>query len=125
VLRFGETQLIAPGLITMAVGLAGVALAPSHDRFFAIGPVIAFGNGITFPTFAGLYSKACEAEQAGELPGQSQSMATAGRIPGPVGGGIAMQTWSLGAPFFVAAAMTPIALLLFRAARRTLIQGLI
>jgi MFS family permease len=124
-LRFGETKLIVSGLIAMALGLAGVALAPSYGWFFAIGPVIAFGNGITFPIFAGLYSRACEAEQAGELLGQSQSMATTGRILGPVGGGIAMQSWSLGAPFFGAAAMMLIALLLFWAARRTLIEGLV
>jgi multidrug resistance protein len=125
VLRFGETQLIVSGLIAMAVGLAGVALAPSYAWFFAIGPVIAFGNGITFPTFTALYSKACEAEQAGELLGQSQSMATTGRILGPVVGGIVMQSWALGAPFLVAAAMTLIALLIFWAARRTLIEDLV
>jgi multidrug resistance protein len=125
VLRFGETQLIVSGLLAMAVGLAGVALVPSYGWFFVIGPVIAFGNGITFPTFTGLYSRACEAKHAGELLGQSQSMATTGRILGPVVGGITMQSWALGAPFFVAAAMTLIALVLFQAARRTLIEGLV
>jgi multidrug resistance protein len=125
VLRFGETQLIVSGLLAMAVGLAGVALVPSYGWFFVIGPVIAFGVGITFPTFTGLYSRACEAKHAGELLGQSQSMATTGRILGPVVGGITMQSWALGAPFFVAAAMTLIALVLFQAARRTLIEGLV
>jgi MFS family permease len=125
VVRFGETRLIVAGLIAMTVGLAGVALAPSYGWFFAIGPVIALGNGLTFPTFTALYSKACEAEQAGELLGQSQSMATTGRILGPIVGGIVMQSWALGTPFLVAAAMTLIALLMFRAARRTLIHGLV
>ncbi len=117
----GEKRLVLLGLGTMAVGLAGVSLAPSYAWFFLVGPVIAFGNGIAFPSFTSLYSKACQAEQAGELLGQSQSMATTGRIVGPIAAGLAMEHWSLGAPFLLASALMVVAAGVFLAARRTLL----
>jgi multidrug resistance protein len=119
--RTSETQLIVVGLVTMGLGLTGVALVPSFAWFYAVGSLIAFGNGITFPAFTSLYSKACEAENAGELLGQSQAMATTGRIVGPVLGGLLMDHWSLGAPFLIAGAMMFAALALFQAFRGVLL----
>ena len=118
-----ESRLVALGLATMALGLGAVPLVPSYEWFFLIGSLLAFGNGIAFPTFTSLYSKACEAEQAGELLGQSQSMATTGRILGPIGGGWLMESWSLGAPFAIAGAMMALALLLFVALRGVLVTA--
>ena len=83
--------------------------------------MIAFGNGIAIPAFTSLYSKACRAERAGELLGQSQAMATTGRIVGPVCGGLLMQSVSPGAPFLVAGAMMFAALAMFQAARSVLV----
>ena len=114
-------RLVLLGLVTMALGLCAVSLAPSYAWFFLIGPVIAFGNGIAFPSFTSLYSKACQAKQAGELLGQSQSMATTGRIVGPIAAGVAMQHGSLGAPFLLASALMLVAAGLFLAKRRTLL----
>ena len=85
------------------------------------GSVIAFGNAIAIPSFTSLYSKACRADQAGELMGQSQAMATTGRIVGPVAGGYLMQTLSPGAPFVVAGAMMLAALVMFHVARGALV----
>jgi multidrug resistance protein len=120
--RFGETGLVSAGLAMMAVGLAAVALAPSYAWFFPVAAVIAFGNGIAFPSFTSLFSKACEAEQAGELLGQSQSMATTGRILGPIGGGLVMERVAMGAPFVIAGAMMFVALVIFLALRRVLVR---
>ncbi len=124
VARVGESPLVLVGLAAMGVGLATVALAPSLAWFFPVGALIAFGNGIAFPSFTSLYSKACEAEQAGELLAQSQSMATTGRIVGPVTAGLAMEHWSLGTPFVVAGAIMFGCLIFFSLARRTLLEGL-
>ena len=120
--RFGEVRLVALGLVSMGAGMAFIAVAPSLGWYFAIGTLIAFGNGVTFPSFTSLYSKACEHEQAGELLAQSQSMATTGRIVGPIGAGWLMERFELGTPFWIAAAMMFAALLLFAGARRTLIE---
>jgi DHA1 family tetracycline resistance protein-like MFS transporter len=117
----GEARLVAVGVLTMAAGLAGVALAPSFEWFYAVGSVVAFGNGITFPAFTSLYSKACQAENAGELLGQSQAMATTGRIVGPMVGGWLMESVSLGTPFLAAGALMLLALGLFYAMRDSLL----
>jgi MFS family permease len=118
----GEFRLVLVGLGLMSAGLFAVAVAPSYAWFFAIGTVIAVGNGLAFPTFTSLYSKACEAHQAGELLGQGQSMATTGRIVGPLWAGLAMGTLGLAAPFLVAAALMLAGLVVFAAARRLLVD---
>jgi DHA1 family tetracycline resistance protein-like MFS transporter len=123
--RVGEVRLVAVGLLLMACGLFGVALAPSLPWYFAIGSLIAFGNGITFPSFTSLYSKACAAHQAGELQAQSQSMATTGRIVGPLAAGWVMSSPTDGSPFVMAAALMLLALVLFALFRRTLVEGLV
>lgn len=121
--RLGETRLVLLGLAAMGVGLASVAIAPSFGWFYAIGPVIAFGNGVAFPSFTSLYSKAVSARQAGELLAQSQSMATTGRIVGPFTAGWVMQSWSDETPFLMAGVMMFAALLIFQLCRRTLVDG--
>ncbi|MBW2267629.1 MAG: MFS transporter [Deltaproteobacteria bacterium] len=119
--QVGEPRLIGVGLTTMGVGLAMVAWAPTFGWCYVVGTLIAFGNGITFPAFTSLYSKACEAENAGELLGQSQAMATTGRIVGPMLGGVLMDFWSPGTPFLIAGAMMLGALLMFRLFRGLLL----
>jgi cyanate permease len=111
---------------------------PSLDAVYVLAPFMAIGNGLAFPSLASLYSKACAAEQAGELLGQSQSMATTGRIVGPMWagfamgnfgawlppgtrvGGLAPETFTLGSPFLIAGILTLIALGLFVGFRKVL-----
>jgi predicted MFS family arabinose efflux permease len=119
--RLDEAQLTALGLAGMGIGLAALPALPGFRWFFVAGALIAFGNGIAIPAFTSLYSKACRAERAGELLGQSQAMATAGRIVGPVCGGLLMEGISPGAPFLVAGAMMLAALAAFQATRGILV----
>jgi multidrug resistance protein len=118
----GEPRLVLLGLVLMVLGLGAVALVPSYGWFFAIGPVVAIGNGLAFPAFTSLYSKACQAHEAGELLGQSQSMATTGRIVGPLWAGHVMGAVGLSAPFLVAAALMLAGLAIFAAARGLLVE---
>ncbi|MEE2679790.1 MAG: MFS transporter [Myxococcota bacterium] len=119
----GESRLVTVGMLSMAIGLAAVAWAPTFGWLYLVGTLIAFGNGVTFPAFTSLYSKACEAENAGELLGQSQAMATTGRIVGPALGGLAMQHFSLGTPFLIAGAAMLLALIMFRLFRGSLLTA--
>jgi len=116
-----ETSLVALGLAAMAAGLALLPLLPRFGWFYAAGAVIAFGNGIAIPAFTSLFSKACRAEHAGELMGESQAMATTGRIVGPIAGGFLMERVGLGAPFVAAGAMMLAALAAFVVARGVLV----
>jgi DHA1 family tetracycline resistance protein-like MFS transporter len=119
----GEARLVALGLVAMGCGLAAVARAGSLLAFYPIGTLIAFGNAVAFPSFTSLFSRACEHDQAGELMAQSQSMATAGRIVGPIAAGYAMEHFSLESPFWIASAMMFAALVLFQLSRRTLLDN--
>ncbi len=121
--RFGEASLVTAGLVSMAIGLFGVAAAPSTAWLFAVGPVVAFGNGIAFPSFTSLFSRVCHAEKAGEFLGESQSMATAGRIVGPLWAGLAMGGISLAAPFWIAGALMLGAAAIFHLLRGRLVGG--
>jgi MFS family permease len=139
---FGEWNLSVGGLTVMALGLAVLPFVQSLDGVYALAPVVAIGNGLSFPSLASLYSKACAADNAGELLGQSQSMATTGRIVGPMwagytmgnlGGwleprlpagthvaGLDLATFSLGACFLIAGILTLLAAAILVLARRTL-----
>jgi MFS family permease len=121
---FGEVRLLVVGFALMAGGLAAVAWVPSYGWFFAIGPVIAIGNGLGFPSFTSLFTKVCRAEEAGELLGQSNSMAVAGRIVGAIGGGALMSDRFLAAPFLASSALLALGLGLFLALRPLLLRGL-
>jgi len=121
---FGEVRLLVVGFALMAVGIAAVAAVPAYGWFFAIGPVIAVGNGLGFPAFTSLFTKACRAEEAGELLGQSNSMATAGRIVGAIGGGALMSDRFLAAPFLAASVLLVAGLVLFLALRPLLLRGI-
>jgi MFS family permease len=121
---FGEVRLALVGLGLMTLGLLAVPVLPALGWFFAVGPLLALGNGLTFPTFTSLFSKACEASQAGELLGQSQSMATTGRIVGPLWAGYLMGEVGLGAPFAVAGLLMLGALAIFLGGRRLLVEPL-
>jgi MFS family permease len=118
----GEFRLVLAGLCLMVIGLGAIAFVPTFGWLFLIGPVVAVGNGLAFPTFTSLFSKACASHQAGELLGQSQSMATTGRIVGPLWAGLAMERIGLGAPFAIAAGLMLAALVLIALARRILVD---
>lgn len=120
----GESRLVVLGLLGMGAGLMLLPLLPRFEWFYPVCALIAFGTGLTFPAFTSLYSKACVAENAGELLGLSQAMGTTGRIVGPFVGGLLMQDVTLGAPFVFAGAMMLVALGMFGAFRRTLTRGI-
>lgn len=124
VLYMTEPAMVCTGLGLMGVGIGAIAFVPGYGWFFALAPVIAVGSGIAFPAFNSLYSKACQAEQAGELFGQSQSMTTAGRIIGPIAAGYLMRHVGLGTPFVAAAVLLIAALIVYLVFRNTLAVSL-
>ena len=123
VMLAGEVRLLIAGLALMAAGIAAVAVVPSYPAFFAVGAVIAIGQGLAFPPFTSLYTKVCRAEEAGEALGQSTSMSTAGRVVGAGVGGWLMET-STGLPFLASGAVMAFALLLFLAFRNQVLRGI-
>jgi len=121
--RFRESSLVTVGLAACGAGLASIAWMPGMGSLYAVAPVVALGYGLAWPTFTSLFSQACAAREAGELLGQSQSMATTGRVLGPVWAGLVMDHGAPGLTFVVAGALMLSALVLFLAFRRLLARG--
>ena len=121
---FGEAKLVTAGLMLMGVSMFGVAAAPSYRYLLVVGPVVALGNGIAFPSFTSLYSRVCHAEKAGEFLGESQSMATAGRIVGPIWAGLALGAISVAAPFWIAGVLMIAAAGIFYVLQHELLEDL-
>lgn len=119
----GEARLLMIGIALMSIGIAAISVVPNYPTFFVLGAVIAIGQGISFPPFASLFSKACRTEQAGELLGQSNAMATFGRVVGSVAGGWALEE-HVGLPFLASGLLMAVGLAVFLLFRRSLVDGL-
>jgi multidrug resistance protein len=118
-----EGSLVLIGLSVSAVGLIALTLVPSYGWLFVVGPIMAIGSGLAFPSFTSLYSKTCEARDAGELLGQGNSMGVAGRVVGALCAGLLMDHFGLATPFMAAGATMLTGALIFGIFWRILIPG--
>ncbi len=118
--RYRESALVTTGLSACALALAAIAWVPSMNGLFWISPLVGLGYGMAYPTFMSLFSQACEAREAGELLGQSQSMATTGRVVGPIWAGLVMDHVAPALTFIVAGALLLAAMAIFGAYRKLL-----
>jgi DHA1 family tetracycline resistance protein-like MFS transporter len=87
--RFGEKPLIIVGAVMLFIGLAGLPWAPSVPVLLLVLIPLAVGNGLTNPSLTALISLTAEAGAQGETLGIGQSLASLGRILGPLWGGFA------------------------------------
>jgi MFS family permease len=119
--RVGERTLVLGGLVTMGLGVAAVGIAPSEESFYGIVTLVGAGMGAAFPSFTSMFTRACEADQAGELLAESQAMAMTGRMIGPWAAGFAMERFVPETPFWAAAVLVFAALVLVAATRRRMV----
>jgi DHA1 family tetracycline resistance protein-like MFS transporter len=116
-----EGTMVMAGLVITAVGLVGLTLAPSYAALYAVGPIVAVGNGIAFPSFTSLYSQTCAERDAGELLGDGNAMGITGRVVGALCAGLLMDHFGLRAPFVVAGAVMLSAGVIFGLAHNLLV----
>ncbi|MES2965232.1 MAG: MFS transporter [Bdellovibrionota bacterium] len=108
--RIGERRTLAIGLGSFALSLALIPLSTPLAMLAVVMTVLAIGNGLMRPPNLGLISLATPPESQGEAMGVTNSLASLGRIIGPVVGGLLYERISHGAPFFFAGALTAAAL---------------
>lgn len=118
--RQNEYALMIVGCALTAVGLGAVPLMEDYRMLYAVGALIALGHGLALPVFTSLYSRACDAGEAGELLGDGNAMGIAGRVLGAIGAGLLMDYVSLDAPFWAAAAVMGAVAILFALLSRPL-----
>ena len=97
--RIGAGRTAAGGIALIAVGLVGIALAPSIALLLPALALLALGHGTASPSLSTLISHQGGPGDQGRLLGVNQSLSALGRVLGPVGGGFALAHLGLGAPF--------------------------
>ncbi len=95
--RFGERRLIQLGTFTMIFGLGLMPFTPHPVMYCLVLAALSFGAGINNPSITALLSKFSGSDQQGSIMGIAQSMASLGRILGPMCGGYLFD--ALGAPW--------------------------
>ncbi|MEM9708500.1 MAG: MFS transporter [Pseudomonadota bacterium] len=98
--RYGERQLMSAGGAALALGFALLA-SGSTALIYLSAALIALGNGLMWPTFMSVLSKAAGSRLQGEVQGLAQSAGAVASILGLVAGGVFY--------VFLGAALFPIA----------------
>jgi DHA1 family tetracycline resistance protein-like MFS transporter len=103
--RFGERALVVGGSAILALGFATVPPAPTVGALLLPLALCALGRALLQPSLMSLVSIAAGADQRGSVMGAFQASASLARVVGPIVAGV-LYDWSLGAPFFLAAALS-------------------
>ncbi len=119
VLRLGERGALYAGLLFGIVGFAGFALAPTGAWMWATLPVFSL-MGLFGPGLQSLMSQRVSAQEQGKLQGANGSITSIAGLVGPSLFTLSFahfidkrRAWNLpGAPFFIAAALLVLGLLL-------------
>jgi MFS transporter, DHA1 family, tetracycline resistance protein len=110
--RMGERRLIILGSFTMIFGLALMPFTPSTLVYCVVLAVLSFGAGINNPSITALLSKSSQADEQGGIMGIAQSVASLGRILGPLWGGYAFDAFGIGSPFITGGMFMAVAFLI-------------
>jgi DHA1 family tetracycline resistance protein-like MFS transporter len=98
--RYRETSLAYVGLTLMMSGFAGFVIAPALGIWFLLvaSGCLAIGNGFTQPSISAYISRLADPARQGETLSGSQSLASLGRVFGPLVAG-QLYTFSPRVPF--------------------------
>lgn len=108
--RFGERALARAGLVFMAIGLAGMALAPESWLLYPAVAVVALGTGSAIPSLTGLVSQRLPSGAQGRLMGGTQAILGLAMIGGPLISGLAFEQIAPAAPYALGAVLAGCAL---------------
>jgi len=122
--RLGERRLIVLGTFTMIFGLGLMPYALNMPTYCLILALLSFGAGINNPSISALLSKSCKTDEQGGIMGIAQSMASLGRILGPLWGGYAFGAFGVVSPFLTAGMFMGLAFLLSLTTVRNSTAGL-
>ena len=113
--RFGEQKLARAGLVLLALGLAGIALAAQSWMLYPAVGVAALGSGLSIPSLTALASQ--RVTEQGRLMGGMQVLLSLTNIIGPTLAGLAFQFVAVPAPYWLGSALALAALGIFESRR--------
>jgi MFS transporter, DHA1 family, tetracycline resistance protein len=102
--RWAERPLVVGGGLVLALGFAGVPLAPTVGVLLVALLFAAVGRAIAQPALLSLASQAARPEERGAVMGAFQSSASLARVFGPALGGV-LYALALPYPFWLASAL--------------------
>lgn len=100
--RFGEKNLVIAGAVLLAIGLAGLPFGTTLPVLLLVLVPLAAGNGLANPSLTALISLTAARDAQGQTLGVAQSLASLGRVLGPLWGGFAFQALGPKASYLVA-----------------------
>ncbi len=109
---WGERWCIVVGTFTMIFGLGLMPFAPSMAAYCGVIALLSFGTGVNNPSITGLLSRSSHVDEQGGIMGIAQSMASLGRIVGPIWGGYSFDAFGFRWPFISAAFLMGVAFML-------------
>jgi MFS transporter, DHA1 family, tetracycline resistance protein len=116
--KFGERKLLTAGLIMFSVSLFAVGLSTSFWPLAVAMTLLAVANGIMRPPNIGMISLLTSPSEQGAVLGVTNSLASLGRILGPMIGGWFYQQYGPASPFMsagvVAGGAAVLALVMYR-----------
>jgi MFS family permease len=99
----GEPRLSRLGMVLLAAGLAGMALAPNIPLLAVAVALVPLGTAFTFPCVTGLLSRVVAQHERGLYMGVQQTFGGIGRVIGPLYAGFAFDHLGRGVPFLTGA----------------------
>jgi MFS family permease len=110
--HFGEARLSRLGMVLLACGLAGMPLAPTIPLLAVAVALVPLGTAFTFPCVTGLLSRVVPQHERGLYMGVQQTFGGVARVAGPLYFGWAFDHLGRGVPFFTAAVVVALTILL-------------
>jgi multidrug resistance protein len=110
--RFGEARLSRLGMVLLACGLAGMPLAPNIPLLAVAVALVPLGTAFTFPCVTGLLSRVVPQHERGLYMGVQQTFGGIARVAGPLYFGWAFDHLGRGVPFYTAAVVVMLTILL-------------
>jgi MFS transporter, DHA1 family, tetracycline resistance protein len=105
----GEHRVVPIAVAVIALGLALVPLAGSVPMLLVALGTLAIGMGFNGPSLTSMVSQLSDPDDQGGVLGVAQSLASLGRIVGPVWGGFLFDRYGITVPYFSSAAIMALA----------------
>jgi len=117
--RFGPQRLTRAGAVLIAIGMAGIPLAPALSWLLVTLAIFGVGSALFNPSMSGLVAGSAEPHERGGVLGAYQAAASLGRVIGPMAASGVAQVAGLAWPFVVGAAVSVLGLLFVSNTPRT------
>jgi predicted MFS family arabinose efflux permease len=107
----GERRLIPMAILAISVSIGTIAFVWSVPTLLIALFLLAVGMGFNNPSLSSMVSKLSSAEDQGGILGLASSLASLGRVVGPVWGGYLYDAYGMTTPYLSAAALMFVAFL--------------